>query len=234
MRKPLVLDEQPAPSAPSPTPSTSAVSRLRSIFSRGSDSDGQRASSSRPADAVEESTRVAPPGSFEDDSGVVEDSSHPRTPPRSSTIGVKTGITVTSSSPSEAVSARETVSSPFTPASNVNSANANVIKSARKLKESIASLSKEISDVAVELQIPVSSSPLAGSGLYASRDGEVVGNVNEYLLVDDLPQDRKRKQSAMGLFVDVLGGLLVGIFVVILVLAIAQSQEESTFAYRLV
>lgn len=236
IRKPLVLDQQPASSAPSSTQSKSTVSRLRSIFSRGSDSDSQRASSSRPTDAVEdvtESTRMAPAGSFEDDSGVVGDSSDPRTPPRASTITVDKGITVTSTSPSEAMSARETVRSPFTPASNVNSANANVIKSARKLKESIASLSKEISDVAGELQIPVSSSPQAGSLLYSRRDGEV-GNVNEYLLVGDLPQERKRKQSALGVFVDVLGGLLVGTFVIILVLAIAQSQEESTFAYRLV
>lgn len=227
----LSVDRQPVTTGQSSsTQSRSAVSRLRSIFSRGSDTDSQQASSSRPGDAVEdvtESTQAAAPGSFEDDSGVLAESSDQGMPSPGPKTPIGKGVTVTSTTTREAISTRGTVNSPFTPASSVNTANSNVIKSARKLKESIASLSKEISDVAIELQVPVSSSPLG-------RGGEIVGSVNDYLLVGDLPQDRMRKQSAFGVVVDILGGLLVGIFVVILVLAIAQSQEESTFAYRLV
>ncbi len=44
--------------------------------------------------------------------------------------------------------------------------------------------------------------------------------------------EREDKQNSSSVLFDVLGGFLMAIFVVILVLSIAKSQEETTFSYR--
>lgn len=108
----------------------------------------------------------------------------------------------------------------------------NVILSARKLKESIVSLSKEISDVAGELQMPDSPN-LQTQDLRQIADSNIDAeeNVNEYLLVDK-EGDQTRNTPVLSMLVDCVGGCLVAMFVVVVVLAIAQSQEESTFPFR--
>lgn len=146
----------------------------------------------------------------------------------------------------------------------------NVILSARKLKESIVSLSKEISDVAGELELPVSPSlqprnldpgimaagddangendPFilrrddnATAARTATASASMVATANQALVITAagaaarskaLATDVRPKMSPVTIAVDCAGGCLVALFVIVIVLAIAQSQEESTFSFR--
>lgn len=131
----------------------------------------------------------------------------------------------------------------------------NVMDSARKLKASIVSLSREISDVAGELKMTVDGPPVAVSTSGASEgvterggegDNDNNGNdnenenehdedVNDFLLVGDrvLPRN-KHSFTWTTLILDCVGGCIIALFVIVLVLAIVQSQEEATFSYRFV
>lgn len=134
----------------------------------------------------------------------------------------------------------------------------NVMDSARKLKASINSLSREISDVAGELKMDVEGSPLevaiADSTVEVSRVGDGANSdiddndeeiedanedeedANDYLLVGDrvISNNYRKGVIAGPAILDCVGGVIVALFVIVLVLAIVQSQEESTFSYRLV
>lgn len=224
------------------TPSTqskSAVSRLVSLFSRGT-TEASESGSSRPSTRIEKIEDSGPVGSsgprglagtgasFEDDSGAI-----PKIKDAESTPGGVRGKTITSSSGRDdgGATVEET---PSTLKGTADAESPNVLEQARLLKESIASLSKDITDVTGELKIPVTS-PGLGNAVYSrgASGNDDTETMNDYLLVGRLPEDNT-KQSRFILLLDILGGLLVGLFVVILVLAIAQSQEESTFSYRLV
>ena len=122
---------------------------------------------------------------------------------------------------------------PTTPAGNTPGSSANFVESARKLRESLASLSKEISDVASELQMPVATpSPVRSRISRGDSVDEAGEDMNDYLLVERSLSFEPAPASAVNFLLDVFGGLLVAAFVIILVLAIAQSQEESNFSYR--
>lgn len=233
---------QPAPvsSGPPSPQSRLSVSRIMSMFTPRTDEAASTTAASQPSSQVEDTGPnpgdVGRPASaparksFEDDSGAA-----PNDADRVTMADDMTGMTVTSSS-TMATSQNKEEEYPSTPVGNTSTVNANLFQSARKLKESIESLSREISDVAGELQIPASSPDPSRRGSLFSRSSsgaEDPGNMNEYLLVDRLPSERV-KQSHLIFVLDILGGLLIGVFVVILVLAIAQSQEESSFSYRLV
>lgn len=132
----------------------------------------------------------------------------------------------------------------------------NVMDSARKLKASIVSLSREISDVAGELKMTVDGPPVvastSGVSGVAERSGEDNDNdndndnenenenendedVNNFLLVGDRIAPRNKHSSTVTtLILDCVGGCIIALFVIVLVLAIVQSQEEATFSYRFV
>lgn len=217
--------------------SKSAVSRLRSIFSRGSENIKAKDAPSDPTRTVGTATEVKTveePLGLEEDSGTAANDSNLTTP--ETTFGTPGMRTTQPLPPSTENSDDIPEISPQTPISKASTpGNDEVIKSAKKLKESIASLSKEISDVAGELQIPIASPTVTRRTTESSPTEiqEMTDEVNEYLLVGE-PGQASTKQSRLGVFVDVFGGLLVALFVVVLVLAIAQSQEESTFSYRVV
>lgn len=228
----------PAPkvAVPMASSSQSTVSMLRSFFSRGSEDSKREMTTAEPAKKIESAVEVAPlvaeRSIMEDDSGIIPDSPDMSTPEPGTRIREGGPLRAISMSTTESGGAAQ--ASPFTPRSESNATKSEVIQSARKLKESIASLNKEIADVAGELQIPMSSPSVARSAVMMNRsirEGEVDGNI-EYLLVGGM--GRGRKQSTAGTIIDALGGMLVAVFVVGLVLAIAQSQEESSFSYQLV
>lgn len=218
----------------SPTRSRSTVSRLVSLFSGGSASED----ASEPGASLEKveglSRSAVSGGSFvEDDSGVSADTAM-RTPPATRKGAMTTSTTAVKKGQNE----EKGTDSPYTPPSAITGSNSkpDVVLSARKLKDSLASLNKEMSDAVLgELKMPVyTPSPSRGIGASRRRRISAIGEdncVNEYLLVGD---SAVQNDSGLGVFVDLLGGLLVGVFVVVLVLAIAQSQEETTFSYRLV
>lgn len=110
--------------------------------------------------------------------------------------------------------------------------NGEVINSARKLKESIETLTRDLSAVTGELQISVSPTLAAQRGLETVPGSSETGeDENDYLLVG--PESETTKSSVTA-FVDFVGALLVAAFVVVCVLAIVLSQEEATFPNRLV
>lgn len=111
-----------------------------------------------------------------------------------------------------------------------NTTNENVVLSARKLKESIVSLSKEISDVAGELQMP-ETPELQDDCTNPTHGNNADDDVGAYLLVGR-EEEQEKGAPYITMVVDCAGGCLVALFVVVIVLAIAQSQEESTFSFR--
>lgn len=233
-------DSQPSTTTNTDTssPSTSAVSRLRYIFSRDSEDTQDKGVPSDPTSTDETAAKAYPmrevPPNIEEDSETAANDVSLITP--EPTSGTLEGATAESVPPKAENSGDYPVSSPQTPMSGTSDpANTEVIKSAKKLKDSLASLSKEISDVAGELQIPIASPTSTRRSTFSSSPETqgMTGDVNEYLLVGE-PVQTNIKQFKLGVFVDVVGGLLVALFVVVLVLAIAQSQEESTFSYRVV
>lgn len=104
----------------------------------------------------------------------------------------------------------------------------NVILSARKLKESIVSLSKEISDVAGELEMPPSPQFEEGD----TNDGDGVNDDRSALLPRARSIDTQKRPLFSTSLVDIIGAGLVAAFVLVIVMAITKSQEESTFSFR--
>lgn len=214
--------------------SNSTVSRLRSLFSKGSEKENEQLSS-RFRGALEGASpplESAPPGSIQDDSGVIEDYSESGAPGASSPAptGDKTTVLPSTISSGE----KDTEDAMATPS---NSGSVRIMtspeqpESARKLKKSLASLQQEFTNLSSEFTPSPPSVYTAGGNMY---DDSLNGpsNVNDYLLSGELSQDDTGKQTALGALVNILGGLLIGAFLIILVLAIVQSLEGSTFAYR--
>ncbi|CDF35059.1 unnamed protein product [Chondrus crispus] len=219
--------------------SRSAVSRLRTLFSEQGSENGSEQTSSRVPGTVEEtstSTRTAPPRSFEDDSGAREDNSETNAPSSSPQTLPVNGATMTSSTLSTARNVlQEPGAIPVASVANRIVTSAEQPESAKKLKTSLASFRRAFTNLSSEFGPPVSSPLVAENRIaYLGDMGNASNNVGDYLLAGELSRDGARKQSALGALVNILGALLIGAFLVILVLAIVQSLEESTFAYRAV
>eukprot|EP00177_Eucheuma_denticulatum_P007502 GFKZ01013658.1.p1 GENE.GFKZ01013658.1~~GFKZ01013658.1.p1 ORF type:complete len:685 (+),score=94.72 GFKZ01013658.1:211-2265(+) len=232
-------ESPPAPEVVMPTASSSqsTVSMLRSFFSRGSEETKRDTTTEEPAEKVQGAIEAAPIGGgrgfVEDDSGIIASSpevSRPEVADRVREGGPLRAMSISTTESRDAAQA-----SPFTPRSTSNTSRSEVIQSAKKLKESIASLNKEIADVAGELQIPMSSPSVARSAVMMNRsvsEATVDENIGEYLLVDGT--GGRRKQSRAGMIFEAFGGLLSAAFLVVLILALVDSLEESKFSYQLV
>lgn len=237
------LDESSSPQ------SQSEVSRLVSLFNNSEEASettvdtntkGSEETSEERERTVNDAEETSPPylqSSSENRTAEIgTEDSVARTPPPTRTMrGMTSPVTPQGDVTGTGENIRVSVSRSSEEDGDVGSnANDDVMLSARKLKESIVSLSKEISDVAGELQMPaVSSTPLDERDIEARAEGhsEDEDNVNNYLLVSR-ENESEKPGSFSSFLVDCVGGCLVAMFVVILVLAIAQSQEEATFSYR--
>lgn len=194
---------------------------------------------------------------------VNEDEARPSTPPPSRFIGFAASpiSQLDEEGKDEGAEMDAAVASPRDEEEDGESGERNVMDSARKLKASIVSLSREISDVAGELQMTVDGAPIATSASGASgvvernddngnendttdnnendnendNENENEDDVNDYLLVGEGVTSRRKHSSTMTtLILDCVGGCIIALFVIVLVLAIVQSQEEATFSYRFV
>lgn len=240
--RPLLSPEQ------SSAQSRSTVSRLVSLFSRGTEDSQQSAPSTRidnvsQANAMDTSspaeTEDADIVSKENDDVItsLSDFETPRVQKRGNRRSMmaisETSVPYPSPGATAGVSSSANRTVPMSVmVQNSTVQNENITQSAQKLKESVARLNKELADAAGELQLNDFASER--STVYSRRaelgDEE---DLNRYLLVPSLPQDIQ-KVSALDFLADVVGAFLMAIFVVVLVLAVARSQEDSTFAYRLV
>ncbi|CAN8074539.1 unnamed protein product [Agarophyton chilense] len=98
-----------------------------------------------------------------------------------------------------------------------------IIQSARKLKRTVASLNREVFDATGELKLDEDSEGRSGGAgtIYSKRgdDGE------DYELISDILVDRQ-KQGWCSWFVELLGGLLFALFLIMLILGVMQWQED--------
>lgn len=222
----------PATSSSPSKPKPAVMSRLISIFS--SSRDG---TSEPPSSTVEEVSSAA---DVAQRSGDIEDGDmvEPRTPDLTVLSSAPTiGDDASRSSVQGNSSQAEGAEKGNLPVASENSRQA-MFESARKLREQVAAMSREVTAVVGELS-ELSASP--GGAMLSRRislaspipAGSPASTVAaEFLLVGGAGGKTSRRRTLFETVIDVLGGLLVGLFVVILVLAIAQSQEEATFPYR--
>lgn len=95
-----------------------------------------------------------------------------------------------------------------------------VFSSAKKLNKDLQDIKQSLSGFVTELNEISETSPRELS--LADSQSSLLANLDE--------EDKERNTNSF--FFDVFGGLLMSVFVVILVLSIAASQEENSFSYR--
>lgn len=133
-----------------------------------------------------------------------------------------------------ATSTRDNLSeTPATPSQQdrdeVSSARPSALSSAQKLREQTRALKQDVADVIEELS-ELASSP----GEITTRripPGAIVDDSGPMINTNNAQQMRVVKKSLLESFLDVIAGLLVSSFILILIMAIVQSREEYTFSF---